>query len=840
MLPDWLSTTLQTLPAILWVILGMGVPWALVALPRADWRDRVMVACLSLGFGPALLTAWMFVLGTLGQDNTPGAGDSPNPMQTRMVTHVGGENLMRPDLILAGTVVIAVVGLLLAWRKSRRTQPTAAAFTSLAPDEKVLIALIAVATAARWLITSWLGFGSYDPLWVYGYQGRIYTLLGYIPQDIGYYPQFLSLQYAFGQMMLTGGINDHAARAVLPFLQIGSILATYLLGSRLFNRRTGIFAAALWALYPHFGYWTRVGDLEIPVTFTFTAAAAFFLMAWTHQERFYRRRYAAIAGLFLGIAMWTKPTAGAFIWGVILAVIIAFITAGFNWRRWLPRFEVAAITGLACLPLGALWYVRNILIGHAAVNFPPSYWLTQAMRSGQEFGWPLLALAALLAYLFLGPFRYRPNARWTLIGCALIAGGIVPTILEPARMGLVEWAALLIGTAVITLTLGDHALAHLGRIGQRNLQLIGWASVLALPYFITWFYSYSYHYRLSFPIVPLLLLPTAVILAAWITPARVAGWRFARRLGYAALVIGLGLPAVAVSAYDANLGWDWLWTIPEDDDFSEAALLAVVDYFEDYIEAHEEPPVILAPGFQTLPFFFPTVDIRIAQTPLDLHALDGVTHFISSNEARQLYGANVPPQSALFAGLRRENVATGPVIFQDHAFSYEIYSVDTARRFQPPADMPDVILEDEVIFGDFARLVGYSFSSDTFTYAPDAPSLHFVFEVLAPVDDDYFIYVHLVPANSPETWLAGADGPVRADFYAPVYYSTRDWEPGEYIIERRLFWYDPIGSSGDDFRLRMGFYSQTDGHRAPVTVNGAPVGDGYMLPTPVSVPEPPG
>ena len=167
----------------------------------------------------------------------------------------------------------------------------------------------------RWFVVAYWPFTAYDALWVYGYEGRLYALLGYIPKTIGYYPQFLALQYTYAQL---GGINDHMARAVLPFLHIGSILATYVLGSRLINRRTGIIAAAIWALYPSVGEWSRAGDLEIPLAFAFTLAAAFFLLAWTGHEP--RRRYALIAGVLLGVGLWIKPTMGAFILGIGLMV----------------------------------------------------------------------------------------------------------------------------------------------------------------------------------------------------------------------------------------------------------------------------------------------------------------------------------------------------------------------------------------------------------------------------------------------------------------------------------------------------------------------------------------
>jgi hypothetical protein len=118
-MPPWLISTLQALPALLWIIAGLGVPWALLVLPRRDWRDRVMVAGLALAFGPALLTAWMFILGTLGMDDNPHAGDTPNPMQTTIIHHSGGVDLLRPELILAGTLALAALGVALAWSKAR-------------------------------------------------------------------------------------------------------------------------------------------------------------------------------------------------------------------------------------------------------------------------------------------------------------------------------------------------------------------------------------------------------------------------------------------------------------------------------------------------------------------------------------------------------------------------------------------------------------------------------------------------------------------------------------------------------------------------------------------------
>lgn len=908
-MPDWLLETLRALPALVWIFVGLGLPWALVALPRPDWRDRPMVACLTLAFGPAWLTAWMFALGTLGQDTNPNAADI-NPMQTTVQNLVGGQILLRPDLILAGTVLIAAIGWALVWRRiqgtARPAPTTPVEFSSgesqsattgepevhslstgrgfrggvsipLSSDEKLLIFFIVAATILRWIMTSWLPFGAWDPLWVYGYQGRIYTLVGYIPADIGYYPQFIPLQYAFSQIVSIGAISDHAARAVMPFLQVGSILAVYVLGSRLFNRRTGIIAAALWSLYPHFGYWTRVGDLEIPVTFAFTGAAAFFLMAWTsttyplspnpsptrreglispqsgesHLTTTLRsstkRRYALIAGLFFGIAMWTKPTAGAFVWGVLLLLAVDFVRVRGDWRTWLPCFEMAVITGLASIPLGVVWYVRNMLIGHDAIVLPDPFWLTQAERSGAEFGWILLALFILLAYLLLAPLARRPDWRGVLVGVTLVLLGVLPSIIDPHRMIWWEWLAFAAGLGVLAWTLwrgyfltpplnplpvygeGTSAPPVESAIGtapmpDRAISTIGWASLLALPYFVTWFYSYSYHYRLSFTIVPLLLLPTAVMLAHWISPNVIQQWKLPRRFVYTLVLVAVCIPGVLIAFYDEGLGWDWLWTIPAEDDYSEAALLGVRDNLETYIGKHAAPPVVIAPGLQTLPFFFPTTEIRIMQTPIRIEDIEA-THFVLSREALMAYErAGIPFQNPWLSSLPRPNVTTLVGSFRDQGFFYDVYELHPEQRFNPPTD--GAAPSGDVVFGGFARYVAHRVLNSSITN--DGVKVEIWWQAIQPAPEDYTIYVHFVSPDDPDTVWAQLDGPV-----APTplgWYSTTFWQPGEYIIDLRHFYLqNPDTPPGNDYRLHIGFYDPETQTRLPVTLNGEPAGDGYFL-----------
>ena len=318
----WIEESLPGLLPILWMVAGVGLPWAWAALPTRQWRSRALVGALALALGPAWTTAWMLVLGVVGAQ-----------LDMRLLT---------VEWLMTGSLAIALSGAAIAWRKRKDVEAAAPQRSiPLAVDEKLIIAMMVIAVALRWIHTAFWPFTVYDALWVYGAQARLYFLEGAIPHDIGYYPQFVQLQFTYVQVMI-GAINDHAARMVIPLMHVGSILAVYVLGQRLVNRRVGLIAAALWGLHPQVGQWAFRGDLEIPLTFSLTMAALFFLSAWRGENDYKERRADAIlAGVMLGIALFTKPTAGAFIWGILLLLFAELIRTKLEPGRWLPRFRLA-------------------------------------------------------------------------------------------------------------------------------------------------------------------------------------------------------------------------------------------------------------------------------------------------------------------------------------------------------------------------------------------------------------------------------------------------------------------------------------------------------------------
>lgn len=824
LIPYWLQETIVALPLALWIFAILGIPWALVVLPRQDWRDRILVGAVAFAFGPALLTSWMFILGTIG-------GNTESP-------------LMRFDLTFWGTLIIAMLGFGLAWRKSRNTTPAQKVATApLTTFEKTCLILIIVAVGLRFFMTAYWPFTAYDSLWVYGYQSRLYTLNEFILADIGYYPQFLQLQYTFMQLGM-GGIDDHAARLVLPFLQVGSILAAYVLGSRLFNRRAGILTATIWTLYPHVGEWIHVGDLEIPMTFLFTLSSAFFLMAWVQNDRFLRRRYALLAGLVFGITMWTKPTAGAFVWGVMLLVAIDFSRVKFDIRRWYPRFEVAAITGLACIPLGAAWYVRNIFLGHPPIVLPHESWLSQATRSGDLFSWPILALGILCAYVITQKSNLRSTAQ-ILIGFGLILAGLVPTVpwINPLRVNpplsyisLSEALLVMLGLIVIT-----HVLWRHHRTLVEPFHQLSWAELLALPYFVTWFYSYSYHYRLVFAIVPLMILPTAVILAKWSE-----NWQPnpPRKFG---AVVSITIAGIASTVWPLILideTNDWLWTdhFPTDYEKYEVwnpGVRQATDFILGYISGEDSEPVVVAPGEDRLPFFFPelTIHTEVVPTTLaDLEAL-GATHYLYGNHARWFYEEAdiVPEDTQIVLSFGRGDVMTELFVQDDSTFRYELYLLHLADRFTLQDNYAPIPVDEAPIIGEALRYRGLGFNNTQF--AGGAPAnLRILWEVLQPLEGEYKLRVDLLNGddgivyNSWDYDLApGPYGNYRADV----------WEVGEFFRTSIRVQFRTGGlPKSQNYRLVVNFVHTETGEVLPITLNGEPLPDGYALPQPFAIGNP--
>lgn len=820
----WIEAALAGLPPVLWMCIGLGLPWALALLSTKQWQSRALVAALALALGPALMSAWMLALGVVGaQINTP---------------------LLDGTWIIGGSIVMSGAGGWIAWRKRPEFSPDRVPSSPLTIDEKLIVAMIIVALALRVIHIAFWPFTWYDTLWVYGYQGRIYFLEGLIPNSIDYYPQFLQLQYAYVQIV-SGAINDHAARMVLPTLHLGSILAAYVLGERLISRRAGLFLAGLWSLHPFVGQWSAIGDLEIPLTFSFTLAAAFYLRAWfALDDALERRRHALIAGVLLGIALFTKPTAAAFAWGLLLLLLVDLLRLQFDVRRWMPRFMVAFWTGLACLPLGGVWYARNVLLGHDAITWPGAYWLTQARRSGDYLSWLALAVVVVFALVALRRGFSTKRLVLGLAGMALIIAALLASnpLLFPERFDppasaiqLQEAVALVVGLALLAWSIREQLTKR--ALASREIGICVAALVLALPYFATFFLSYSYHYRLGFAVAPLLILPAAAGLSHIFS---LRWMRVGRRLWrgvYCAVLILLGLPGIISVAFDVR--WSRLWLIDEalDNDIAKyqvfnPSLMEVVFGLQDYLRASEDEARVLAPGEERLPFFFPRMTIfdRQVETLEEYQALNA-THFVYGAKARQSYlDAGIDPQETQFiAALGRRELFELKKSHYSATFSYELYQTEAIEsRFEQLSESFVTGLSlGEIVFGERLRLLAAEAFPPRIFYETPITVLS-VWQAIRPLEREYLIELDLYNQDNGRVerkWVFALAE------HRHGHYSTRLWDVGELVYDEHIFMLtdDAEMPEGDNYVFRLRVSDQTADEYLEISIDGKTAGETWQL-----------
>lgn len=832
----WLEPFLGTTPAMAWFFLGIGLPWAFAILPRRDWHDWATVAAVGLALGPLLGTTWLFFLGTFGRFTWFTA--------------------------LMGTLIISGVGAAIAW--PRRLEGV----VDLPPSEKApfralsitLWIMIGVGLLASAWDTAFWPFLRYDTLWTFGYNAKIFIIEGYIPRSIDYYPQLVPLTFTFGQLSW-GGVDDHAARAAVPWFILSSTMAAYLLGWRVYGQRlVGLLTAALWLLSPAALVWSSSGDLEHVVALYFTLATVFFILAWRTLDW----RYMVLSGLMAGGAMWTKPTAGAYVLGVGVVMVVALLYA-YRYHQWAwfrQRLQLTMVSIAVAAPLAGMWYIRNILLGHRWTNLPAAYWQDFAQRSGLQFQW-LWIIAGLVVVGLVGAAYRRRDWQGAVLPCvafALMSLAVLPTMLiipfhewsrvtawaaingirEPQRsMTLLEGGLLVVGVALL-LKQGWHLWQQLATGYQQAVLLtIG----IGLPFFAVYFWSFSYHYRLGLTITPLLQAPIAALLVALVVPT--LSQNQLRRIATVVVVVMLSLPSWVATTYHTALNTFNETGVDTDREkyaYANPSLMQTVTVLEAYAAEQGTTHLrILAPGENRLSFYFPDWIINDKLIPTDVVDLDGYDVFInySGGFLWSAYGL-IPNQ--VWAWTRLAWVYPLPPIGETWAFDgpygqpiarvlkpiftpiddgrqrHELYAVNVEAAFAEV--LPENPLTD-VVFGNTVQLLGYDLPTRTFQRGQTL-TLKLYWRGITPPATDYSVFVHLIDRETGEI-LDQADGdlmgglfPLRILARGMILQDKRDW-----AIDADL----PLRKA----EIHIGIYDPVLGPRLPVRVEGEPVGDFVVI-----------
>jgi hypothetical protein len=511
-----------------------------------------------------------------------------------------------------------------------------------------------------------------------------------------------------------------------------------------------------------------------------------------------------------------------------------------------------------------MWYIRNILYGHNWTNLPPDYWQDLAQRSGMQLVWPYVIVILISMALFIRHWQHDNPQAMIQIGLAfiLISVALLPTMISypdggwtrdtswgwvngfreaDRRLLWYEYGLLITGIGLL-ISAGRFAWRDLPRETRQSIWLI---VGLGGPFFAVYFWSFSYHYRLTLTVMPLILAVLAALLVKWAGPFLMANRL--RRTAIVVITITLGLMAPVTAAYHTLINaFDetGVRTDREKYAYANPALMWAVEQLEAYAASHgNDQLTISAPGENRLAFYFPEWTINDEMLPVDVTDLDGYDIFVEVF-AQFLWRTEELLPNQVKAWLDMAYVYPRPVDgqpptdgpygqpwpkvmvpiaepFDDGNNRFQLFEVDADAAYVEV--VPENPLDD-VVFGDSMRLLGYDLSSNTLkrgeTYRL---KLYWQGTEEGPPPTDYSVYVHFLDPSTGEL-VDQRDGGLMYGLFP-----TRMLTPGMVLQDRRD-WIVPDSLPAGPIILRIGVYLP-GGLRLPVTLNGEDQGDGITLET---------
>jgi len=164
------------------------------------------------------------------------------------------------------------------------------------------------------------------------------------------HPPLVPLVYGFTMRIL--GVNLLIIRLVSLVLAITTVLLTYLLGSELYDRDTGLLAMFFLVSFPLFLRMGTAGLTDIPVTFFFSLTL--FLMLRLLRAPTYW--LAWVAGLSIGAGLLSKYTTV-----LIYPVLLSYLILG-PFRRLKRHLGVMALVSLGILGIWLAYAYQNSIL----------------------------------------------------------------------------------------------------------------------------------------------------------------------------------------------------------------------------------------------------------------------------------------------------------------------------------------------------------------------------------------------------------------------------------------------------------------------------------------------
>ncbi|MCI0561023.1 MAG: glycosyltransferase family 39 protein, partial [Nitrososphaera sp.] len=170
-----------------------------------------------------------------------------------------------------------------------------------------------------------------------------------------FYPIFTPPLYAVFISILWSlfGVDQVSIKLAQALADSVTVIVIYLIVQELFNVRTALLSAAIWAVYPFAIYPT----IYIGTETLFTFFLSLFVLLTVHGNKYGKWQYASGAGVMLGLATLTRGTTQF----LPFLFPLALFALKKNKNRWLLNYGTFLLAfALVLLP----WGLRNYLIFH--------------------------------------------------------------------------------------------------------------------------------------------------------------------------------------------------------------------------------------------------------------------------------------------------------------------------------------------------------------------------------------------------------------------------------------------------------------------------------------------
>ncbi|MGH6689748.1 MAG: ArnT family glycosyltransferase [Gammaproteobacteria bacterium] len=365
--------------------------------------------------------------------------------------------------------------------------PRSASTTSARPRSLFLLGVVAAISAIVFFSRIGGSLADWDEA-LYAEQAREILALGdWLTPRWNFEPWFEKpplVLWLTAAAYIAFGPSGNTARGVSAFFGVGTVLLTFLLGTRLQSRRVGLIAAAILMSLPQFQTMSRQAMLDVPVTFFSTWAA---LLLWCGYRA---KRFSVWLGVAVGLGVLTKGFPGLL---SLLASLVLFLITE---RRLLVHRGLWRAITLAIL-VNVPWHLAMVIL-HGR-EFVDTYILrnivTRAVvalegnRGDDRFylrilegglgGYAYLGVVAMLWLLLRAWKEKRPSDRFLLVQAAtvIIIFSLVQTKLPWYVVPLLPHLAIVLAILFEDYLAREvHALVHIGVTSAFGVIVFKWAS----------------------------------------------------------------------------------------------------------------------------------------------------------------------------------------------------------------------------------------------------------------------------------------------------------------------------------------------------------------------------